>query len=179
MANISSDKLQKLTEQIKAILTIVEGFKDEQSLKIIKPFKGPFGVSQKFGENPKLYEAYGFAGHFGIDFLTPWSTEILAVDDGEVSRAGVSEGDGFYIEIKHKWGYTYYCHFKQPVTFLPTMKVTKGQIIGYAGNTGRVFSDKPLTDKYRGTHLHFSMKINGVSNPNFKDWIDPAPFFEN
>lgn len=179
MPEISSDKLRKLTEQTKILLALIGMLDETPALQINKPFIDNFGISQEFGKNPALYKAYGFAGHFGIDFLTPWGTEILACDNGEVSRVGVSAGDGFFVELKHDWGFSYYCHFKQPAILVLGQKITSSQVVGYAGNTGRVFSDKPLTDKYRGTHLHFSIKINGTSNPSFKDWVDPLPFFKN
>lgn len=178
MANFTSEQLEGMIKSLENILNILKTAITNEPLKIDYPFSGNFLISQKFGENPALYKAYGFAGHFGIDFLTPWGTPILACSDGEVSRVGLSTGDGFFIELKHSWGFSYYCHFKEASTRTISEKVFAGEPIGYAGNTGRVFSNKPLSDKLRGTHLHFSIKVNGIKNPDFKDWKDPQPYFK-
>jgi murein DD-endopeptidase MepM/ murein hydrolase activator NlpD len=146
--------------------------------KIRKPFDGNYGISQFFGENPNHYKPYGFAGHFGIDFLTPWGTPIVACDDGEVSRVGYTSGNGNYVELKHVWGYSLYLHFRTPSTVTLGEKIVRGEKIGEAGNTGAVWSDLPLSNKYRGTHLHFSIKIDGIKNPSYQDWVDPMPHFE-
>jgi len=142
------------------------------------PFKGGFGQSQGFGDNPKLYQTWGYAGHFGIDFITPWGTEILAVDDGKIIRAGYNIYNGNFVEIEHDWGKSLYLHFKNLPLVTLGDKVKKRQALGYAGNTGIVYP-KPTQKKPKsGTHLHFSIKINGVENAEYKDFIDPQPYLK-
>ena len=140
------------------------------------PFKTRVGLSQGFGPVAKCYTNNGYAGHFGLDFLTTWKTPILAVDDGQVSRVGHTTGNGNFIELRHIWGYSLYLHFAEPPTAKMNEHIIRGQQIGLAGNTGAVF---PLPTKIRplaGTHLHFSIKINGMKNPAYKDYVDPTPF---
>jgi len=143
------------------------------------PFNGKIGISQNFGTLNSMYTKYGYAGHFGIDFLTPHKTPILAVDDGVVSRVGRTAGNGNFIELRHVWGYSLYLHFATPSPSKTNDKIKRGQQIGEAGNTGAVWplptSAKPLS----GTHLHFSIKINGLKNPAYKDFVDPSPFLQS
>ena len=66
---------------------------------------------------------------------------------------------GNYCIINHGNGYaTLYAHQKQ----LPLVKVgdtvSKGQVIGYVGNTGNSY----------GAHLHFELRVNGVRDDVLK-----------
>jgi len=45
--------------------------------------------------------------------------------------------------------------------------VTKKNQVAVSGDSGGV-----------DPHLHVGIKINGVKNPTFKDWINPLPYFE-
>lgn len=150
---------------------------NDHDLKIIYPFNGHFGQSQKFGDNPQIYKRWGYAGHFGIDFLTPWGTPILAVDNGKVIRSDYNKYNGNFIEIQHEWGKSLYLHFQNRPIFKVNDEVKKGQIIGHAGNTGFVIPAPTRQNPKAGTHLHFSIKINGVKNPAYKDFIDPKNYF--
>lgn len=147
--------------------------------KISYPFEGKYNISQNFGDNPATYKPMGYAGHFGVDFLTPWGTPILACDDGEVAISDFSNGNGYFVELKHAWGSSLYLHFKEASTVKVGDVIKKGQIIGYAGNTGNVISSRPMSDQHRGTHLHFSIKINGKENQKYKNFIDPIPYLTN
>jgi murein DD-endopeptidase MepM/ murein hydrolase activator NlpD len=96
--------------------------------------------------------------HMGVDFAAQRGTPVRAVGDGIISEAGWNGNYGKAIDIKHDSTYTSrYAHLQG---FAPGIrsgsKVTKGQIIGYVGSTGRA----------TGPHLHFEL---------FKDqqFIDP------
>lgn len=131
------------------------------------PTKVPY-VTQGFGERPEYYAQYGLAGHEGIDFRAATGTEIFACDDGEIIFSGLNGGYGKCIKIQHAWGISLYAHLNDYVvidTDRPTVK--KGQLIAHSDSTGD--SDAP--------HLHFGIKINGISNPKFKDWVDPKGYF--
>jgi len=159
-----------------AILEIIENNEEVKEINIRKPFDGDYKITQKFGENPAYYNQYGYKGHFGIDWATPWGTKILAIDDGIATREGFNTGNGNYIELTHSWGTSLYLHFKERSKIQIGQAVKKGEVIGYAGNTGAVMprptKDKPL----QGTHLHFSMKILGQENKDYKNFIDPLPY---
>lgn len=148
----------------------------EMSIRL--PFEGKYKITQNFGENPSYYEKAGFAGHFGIDYATPYGTPIRACDDGEVNRAGSTTGNGNFCELSHSWGKSLYCHLKATPCVKIGEKVTRGQVIGYAGNTGAVLPAPTKENPLAGTHLHFSISVTGVLNPNYKNYLDPTPFFE-
>jgi murein DD-endopeptidase MepM/ murein hydrolase activator NlpD len=141
------------------------------------PFSGTYNITQKFGVNPSWYKANGYAGHFGIDYATPHGTPILACDSGTVSRAGFTSGNGYYIELMHSWGKSLYCHLSGAETVSFGVSVSRGEQIGKAGNTGAVKPMPSPEHKLAGTHLHFSISVNGVTNPPYKNFIDPTPFF--
>ncbi len=99
--------------------------------------------------------------HFGVDFAAKKGTPLMAVNDGTVTFAGVEGGYGNVIKIKHQDDYvSLYAH-------LSSMRVSngdhirKGEIIGYAGSTGRS----------TGPHLHFGLYSRGKA-------IDPLAVLE-
>lgn len=150
--------------------------KKEMTIKL--PFDGDYRITQKFGENPAYYEKAGFAGHFGIDYATPFGTPIQACDNGEVNRSGSTTGNGNFCEISHSWGKSLYCHLKATPCVKIGDKIKRGQVIGFAGNTGAVIPQPTKENPLAGTHLHFSISITGVLNPDYKNYLDPTPFFE-
>jgi len=96
-------------------------------------------------------------GHSGIDIAAPKGTPIYASDAGTVSFAGFkSDSYGIRVDLGHSNGYsTRYAHMSK-LNVNSGQKVSKGQVIGYIGSTGRS----------TGNHLHFEIRINGVAiNP--------------
>jgi len=89
--------------------------------------------------------------HAGIDIAAPEGTPIRAADDGTVVLAGWTGGYGNYTCISHGGSIsTCYGHQSRFGTSAGA-SVSKGQVIGYVGNTGHSF----------GAHLHFEVRING------------------
>lgn len=124
----------------------------------------------------KITFAFKGASHKGIDLVGPGSTldYITAHSDGEVV-AVVSHIDyntsksgkrtyGNYVKIRHDNGmYTLYAHMKyNSVNVKVGQRVSRGQVIGYMGNTGYSF----------GAHLHFE-----VRNEN-DQYVDPTAFID-
>lgn len=109
---------------------------------------------------------FGTGGHRGTDFAAPGGTEIYAIADGIVTDATYHYSWGNYVQIYHgkdDEGNTYstlYAHMVSTPIVSAGQTVTKGQVIGYVGNTGYSF----------GNHLHLEMKINGVLT-NVANWI--------
>lgn len=112
--------------------------------------------------------------HEAIDLVKSKSQAdyILAHSDGKVTWAQTghknakgSTGNASYgncVKIEHANGYsTIYAHLKE-VYVAEGQSVTKGQAIGYMGNTGNSY----------GTHLHFEVRYNN-------NRINPTPFLEN
>jgi murein DD-endopeptidase MepM/ murein hydrolase activator NlpD len=97
--------------------------------------------------------------HAGIDIAAPEGTPIRAADDGTVILAAWTGGYGNYTCISHGGSIsTCYGHQSRFGTSAGA-NVSKGQVIGYVGNTGHSF----------GAHLHFEVRING--NP-----VDPMGY---
>lgn len=124
----------------------------------------------------KITFAFKGASHKGIDLVGPGSTldYITAHSDGEVvtvvshidyntSKSG-KRTYGNYVKIRHDNGmYTLYAHMKHnSVNVKVGQRVSKGQTIGYMGNTGYSF----------GAHLHFE-----VRNEN-DQYVDPTAFID-
>jgi murein DD-endopeptidase MepM/ murein hydrolase activator NlpD len=95
--------------------------------------------------------------HEGIVIGAPIGTPVLAADAGMVVFAGWSGNYGNIIKIDHGGGrmVTWYAHLSRFNVGVGDT-VAKGAVIGYVGNTG--FSTGP--------HLHYEVRVNGVSeNP--------------
>jgi murein DD-endopeptidase MepM/ murein hydrolase activator NlpD len=90
--------------------------------------------------------------HAGIDIAAPDGTPIRAADDGTVALAAWTGGYGNYTCIQHGGALsTCYAHQSRLGTSAGA-NVSKGQVIGYVGNTGNSF----------GAHLHFEVRVNGA-----------------
>lgn len=99
--------------------------------------------------------------HEGVDIAANTGTEVLAADSGMVSFAGWNGGYGYLVKIDHGGGKeTRYAHLSKIAVELG-QTVTKGQVIGYVGSTGRS----------TGPHLHFEVRINGTAK-------NPLGFYE-
>ena len=128
--------------------------------------------------------------HTGIDYVLNEGDPVYAAADGEVSAITRDDNNGLMLTLKHADGYeTRYAHlsnvyiyteisFEGPnvkvdkvgaistdadhsdLTVTGGGKVYKGQLVGFAGSTGRA----------TGSHLHFEVSHNG--NPT-----DPSPLF--
>ncbi len=87
--------------------------------------------------------------HTGVDFAAQRGTPVRAVGDGIITEAGWNGGYGKAIDLKHDATYmSRYAHldrFEDGIQ--PGVAVTKGQVIGYVGSTGRS----------TGPHLHFEL----------------------
>lgn len=131
-------------------------------------------ITQAFGARPEYYAKYGMKGHNGLDFRTiDGNKKIIAAADGEI--ISMNDNDGGYgkaVRIAHPWGQSIYGHNSAFVggPYAPDgtrRKVKRGEIIAIAGSTGDSSAE----------HCHFGIRINGVSNPGFYDWVDPTPYF--
>jgi murein DD-endopeptidase MepM/ murein hydrolase activator NlpD len=91
--------------------------------------------------------------HKGIDFPAPTGTPIRASGDGVVDFAGVQNGYGNFVVLKHWNNYsTAYAHMSRFAAGLKKgMKVSQGDVIGYVGTTGWS----------TGAHLHYEFRVGG------------------
>ncbi len=112
------------------------------------PLKGV--ITSKFGYRPDPFTGI-LKFHTGIDIKATYKQPVRATADGVVVFSGWKRGYGKVVIIRHKNGYeTWYAHlaYKRVGKNQP---VKAGQIIGYAGKTGRT----------TGVHLHYEIRKNG------------------
>ena len=125
------------------------------------PLPGRYSISSLFGgrRDPITGKA---DSHTGTDIPAPAGTPIYAAKDGVVTTVNTNKNAstyGYYCIINHGSGYaTLYAHQCQVPIVREGQTVSKGQVIGYVGTTGRS----------TGNHLHFELRINGVRNDVLK-----------
>src|SRR5690606_7403270 len=80
------------------------------------------------------------AFHYGIDIAKGGTVPIVAAAGGIVTRAGWSNSYGNVVYISHyldgKTFMTVYAHMRETPKVVVGQMVSKGQHIGYMGNTG-------------------------------------------
>ena len=90
--------------------------------------------------------------HNGTDFAAATGTPARTIGDGVVSFAGVQNGYGNVVFVKHRNNQeTVYAHLSK-ISVQQGHAVTQGQTIGLVGSTGWA----------TGPHLHFEVRVNGV-----------------
>lgn len=90
--------------------------------------------------------------HNGIDFAAPTGTSVRAVGDGVVEFAGIQNGYGNVVILKHRNSQeTVYAHLSR-IDVKVGQLVTQSQFIGAVGMTGWA----------TGPHLHFEFRVNGA-----------------
>lgn len=102
--------------------------------------------------------------HHGLDIKTRSGVPVIAAADGTVAQIQRNGYLGKTIEIDHEslLFKTLYAHLKGYADGLKVgQKVTRGQVIGSVGNTGRS----------TGAHLHY-----GVYDIRKEIWVDPIKF---
>lgn len=105
------------------------------------------GFSMRF--HPILNQ---WRAHTGIDFGAPKGTPVRTVGDGRVDFAGVQNGYGNVVIVRHNGAdATVYAHLSR-VDVRVGQSVAQGQRIGAVGATGWA----------TGPHLHFEFRVNGV-----------------
>jgi len=101
------------------------------------PICGPQGCSSSY--------------HYGADLANGCGAAIYAANSGTVDYAGANGNYGNYVRIQHGGGVS-----SGGIAVRRGQGVESGQVIAYAGNTGRSL----------GCHLHFEVYLNGgYTNP--------------
>ena len=90
--------------------------------------------------------------HLGTDFAAPTGTDVRTVGDGVVEFAGVQNGYGNVVYVKHRnqEHVTVYAHLSR-IDVKRGQSVTQGEEIGAVGSTGWA----------TGPHLHFEFRVDG------------------
>ena len=90
--------------------------------------------------------------HLGVDYAAPTGSTVRTVGDGVVEFAGVQNGFGNVIIVKHRnENTTVYAHLSR-IDVRQGQAVSQGDQIGAVGMTGWA----------TGPHLHFEFRVNGV-----------------
>ncbi len=108
----------------------------------------------------------GTGTHHGNDIFAPTGTPVLAVTDGELYKVGVNSLGGNRLWLRDDLGNTYYyAHLSGYTSQVKDgVRVRRGEIIGYVGNTGQAITTPP--------HLHFEI------HPGDGDAVNPYPFLQ-
>ncbi|KQP13714.1 M23 family metallopeptidase [Pseudorhodoferax sp. Leaf267] len=89
--------------------------------------------------------------HLGVDYAAPIGTAVRTVGDGVIEFAGVQNGFGNVIYVKHRNDMvTVYAHLSR-ILVKKGESVEQGTEIGAVGMTGWT----------TGPHLHFEFRVNG------------------
>lgn len=130
--------------------------------KFIYPLKDYREISSKFGYRVDPVNGMEIDFHTGIDFPSPYGTEVRASADGIVENIGFSlDGYGNKIVLKNGSKYkTLYGHLSG-FNVKHGQEVKKGDVIGYVGSTGNS----------TGNHIHFEIILDNKKQ-------DPLLFLE-
>ena len=118
-------------------------------------------VTQEFGAKTGPHRTYS-SGHSGTDFRAKTPLPVKAMADGIVKGigntdsncSGVSFGKWIFIEYNNGLSSTY-GHLSL-IKVTEGQKVSRGEVVGYTGGTGRV----------TGPHLHVSLYVSSAVSVN-------------
>ncbi|PYF12819.1 murein DD-endopeptidase MepM/ murein hydrolase activator NlpD [Rhodobacter viridis] len=126
---------------------------DEMNMYRIAVDQLPYAIPLKGGYRFTSPMGYRWGRlHAGIDLAGPVGMDVHAPADGVVTDAGWENGYGQVIKLRHKFGVsTVYGHLSK-IRVKVGQKVSRGDVIGDSGNTGRS----------TGPHLHYEIRIGGA-----------------
>jgi murein DD-endopeptidase MepM/ murein hydrolase activator NlpD len=135
------------TKDLVGSTTIAKNAKKESSL-LLRPMAD--GIASSFGKRvDPINNTMKF--HKGIDISRPPGTKVFAWSDGVISQSGWLRGYGLTVDVTHADGMkTRYAHLMRAAV-KKGQKITKGQIVGRVGDTGRT----------TGPNLHFEVAVAG------------------
>jgi len=148
------DLLQGLETRLSSVRRVVERREElAASTPSIWPahgwLTGTFG-----GRSDPFTGEPGF--HQGIDISTEKGNPVYATADGTVEAAAYTGDYGNLIQVRHGFGLTTRYGHLSGFAVKPGQTVSRGDVIGYIGSTGRS----------TGAHLHYEILANGkLINP--------------
>jgi hypothetical protein len=164
----TTKKLDKLTKKLyiqsKSYDEIFKLVKDKSTMMAaipaIQPISNKKLTSVASGFGMRMHPIYKTAKmHQGMDFTAPVGTPIYATGNCRVKSVEHDiKGYGKHLLLSHGYGYeTLYAHMSR-ITVRAGQKVSRGELIGYVGNTGAT----------TGPHLHYEVikdgkKINPIN----------------
>ncbi len=145
-------RLEEVHQQ-EILLTMRDNKATLAAIPSIWPIEG--FVTSPFGTRPSPFTGR-WETHTGMDISAKMGTPIYATAHGTVQQSGSDGAYGISVEIKHGGGLvTKYAHM-QKAAVTAGQQVTRGELIGYVGRTGRA----------TGPHVHYEVRLSGVAtNP--------------
>ena len=136
-----SSKMKKLW-----VAPYVEPFWEGSFIRpVLGEVVGPFGRRSIINEQPR-------SPHSGVDLRAKRGTPIKSMNNGIVALTGDHFFTGLTVVIDHGGGIqSMYFHLDK-ILVKEGKKVTKGEVIGLVGSTGRS----------TGPHLHLGVRVNGA-----------------
>ena len=154
---------QRADAQFRSLFVSWKKLDTLQDNAIAVPSRQPvenIALSSSFGVRSDPFRGTA-AMHAGVDIPGPVGTPVYATADGVVGRSERAGGYGNLVELEHGKGIqTRYGHLSK-LLVEPNTKVTRGQLIGLMGSTGRS----------TGSHLHYEVRIDGRA-------VNPMPFLQ-
>lgn len=136
------------------------------------PLRGSWQITCSYGVNTRGTKKY-VAGaahnteatkHTGVDFGCPGGTPVYAADNGVIVASDTS-GFGVNVKMQASDGmYILYAHLSKKIVSVG-QSVTKGQCVGYSGDTGSAGA----------YHLHFEVRRYAYFQRGVSD-VNPLPF---
>ena len=127
----------------------------------LAPIKGLLDITSLFGMRVDPVSPWYSSIHNGVDIAAWWGTSVYSTAAGKVTYADWQGNLGWTLEIQHDLGFkTLYGHNRELVAHLGD-QVTAGQLIAYAGDTG----------KTTGPHVHYEIWFDGHQ-------IDPLKYLD-
>jgi hypothetical protein len=157
MVDLDPDTERRAVSEIERMQTVYRTITPERLWRgaFLRPVEGAepgtgFGSRRVINGKPR-------APHSGIDYAADRGTAVVAVNSGRVALLGEFFFPGRLVILDHGLGlYTLYFHL-DTVAVRDDERVTRGQVIGTVGSTGRA----------TGPHLHFGAHMGGAR-------VDPA-----
>ena len=153
----SFDNVERMAAQTDAMISSIPTISPVNSANL------KFRISSGFGMRRDPFDG-DIRRHYGIDISGPSGSPIYATGDGTVIKCQFDySGYGQYVIVDHGFGYrTRYAHLLPSVPVREGQKVSRGETIGYLGNTGRS----------KGAHLHYEVMYRG-------NHVDPRRYYSD
>lgn len=137
--------------------------------KLVFPVAADIGVGDSYG-GPRSDVKHGW--HHGDDLFAPLGTPVVAVASGTVNRVGWERIGGWRLWVRDTVGdQFYYAHLSGYAPgVLRSKKVTRGEVIGFVGNTGDAYTTPP--------HLHFEVHPRKLLHLGYDGAVDPTTYLE-